>query len=87
MWETWVPSLGWEGPLEKGMATHSVFFPGEFHGQWRLADYSPWSCSQTQLSDYQSHFHIFGGSADRKLTKSVLFQQTSRLIPATARPS
>ena len=23
MWETWVPSLGWEGPLEKGMATHS----------------------------------------------------------------
>ena len=23
MWETWVRSLGWEGPLEKGMATHS----------------------------------------------------------------
>ena len=23
MWETWVPSLGWEDPLEKGMATHS----------------------------------------------------------------
>ena len=21
-WETWVPSLGWEDPLEKGMATH-----------------------------------------------------------------
>ena len=21
--ETWVRSLGWEGPLEKGMATHS----------------------------------------------------------------
>ena len=21
--ETWVPSLGWEDPLEKGMATHS----------------------------------------------------------------
>ena len=21
--ETWVPSLGWEGPLEEGMATHS----------------------------------------------------------------
>ena len=20
--ETWVPSLGWEDPLEKGMATH-----------------------------------------------------------------
>jgi len=20
--ETWIPSLGWEDPLEKGMATH-----------------------------------------------------------------
>ena len=24
MWETWVRSLGWEDPLEKGMATHSI---------------------------------------------------------------
>ena len=23
MWETWVQSLGWEDPLEDGMATHS----------------------------------------------------------------
>ena len=23
MWETWVRSLGQEGPLEKGVATHS----------------------------------------------------------------
>ena len=23
MWETWVQSLGWEDPLEKGMATYS----------------------------------------------------------------
>ena len=23
MWETWVRFLGWEGPLEKGMLTHS----------------------------------------------------------------
>ena len=23
MWETWVQSLGWEDPLEKGMAIHS----------------------------------------------------------------
>ena len=33
MRETWVPSLGWEDPLEEGMATHSVFLPGE----------SPWT--------------------------------------------
>ena len=23
MWEMWVRALGWEDPLEKGMATHS----------------------------------------------------------------
>ena len=23
VWETWVQSLGWEDPLEKGMAIHS----------------------------------------------------------------
>ena len=30
MWETWVWSLGWEDPLEKGMATHSGILA------WRL---------------------------------------------------
>ena len=34
MWKTWVRSLGWENPLEKGMAP--VFLPGEFHGQRSL---------------------------------------------------
>ena len=33
MQETWVPSLGWEDPLEKEMATHSSFLPEE----------SPWT--------------------------------------------
>ena len=23
VWDTWAQSLGWEDPLEKGMATHS----------------------------------------------------------------
>ena len=31
MVETWVQSLGWEDPREKGMATHSSILPGEFH--------------------------------------------------------
>ena len=30
MQETWVRSLGWEDPVEKGKATHSIFWPGEF---------------------------------------------------------
>ena len=30
IWETWVQSLGWEDPLEKGMATHSSIL------SWRI---------------------------------------------------
>ena len=33
MWETWIRSLGWEDPLEKGKATHSSI----------LARRSPWT--------------------------------------------
>ena len=36
MRETQVRSLGWEDPLEKGMATTPVFLPGESHGQRSL---------------------------------------------------
>ena len=50
MWETWVLSLGWEDPLEKGRATHSSILA------WRI----PWTIahgvakSRTRLSDF--HF-------------------------------
>ena len=42
IWETWVQSLCWEYPLEEGMATHSIFLPGESHGQRSLMGYFPW---------------------------------------------
>ena len=42
VWETWVQSLGWEDPLEKGMATHSSILAWEIHGQMSLLGYSPW---------------------------------------------
>ena len=32
MRETWVQSLGWEDPLEKGEATHSSILAWRFHG-------------------------------------------------------
>ena len=35
--EIHVGSLGQEDPLEKQMASHSVFLPLEFHGQRNLA--------------------------------------------------
>ena len=46
MWETWVRSLGWEDPLEKGKATHSSILAGEFHGL-----YSPWGCKESNTTE------------------------------------
>ena len=53
MRETWVQSLGWEDPLEEGMATHSSII------DWRIPiDRGAWQAtvlevakSQTRLSD------------------------------------
>ena len=49
MQETWVRSLGWEDPLEKGTVTTPVFWPGEFHGL-----YSPWSCKESDTTEQLS---------------------------------
>ena len=51
MWETWVRSLGWEDPLEKGKAT-LVFWPEEFHGL-----YSPCGRKESDMTEQLSlHF-------------------------------
>ena len=39
MWETWVRSLGWKDPLEKGKATHSSILA------WRI----PWTVQSIGL--------------------------------------
>ena len=51
MRQTWVQSLGWESSLEGGTATHSVFLPGESHGQRSLAGYSPWGRREWDTTD------------------------------------
>ena len=55
-WETWVPSLGWEDPLEEGMQPTPVFLPGE----------SPWTEKPGGLqfhgvtkSNYAQHSTLF----------------------------
>ena len=45
MQETWVRSLGWENPPEKGQATHSSILAWRIPWPWRHK-------SQTQLSDF-----------------------------------
>ena len=46
-----VQSLGREGPLEEGMATHSVLLPGEAHGLRSLAGYSPMGHKELDMTE------------------------------------
>ena len=41
MQETWVPSLGWEDPLEKGKANHSSILACRIPWMRGLVGYSP----------------------------------------------
>ena len=45
MWETWVRSLNWEDPLEKGKATHSSIL------DWRI----PWTEEPGRLYNPWGH--------------------------------
>ena len=58
MQETWVQSLSWEDPLEKGKATHSSSLAWRIHGL-----YSQWGRKQSDMTEQLSlHFtslHLF----------------------------
>ena len=54
MQETWVQSLDWEDPLEKGMATHSSILA------WRIPwteqpGYSPWGHKESNRTEALTH--------------------------------
>ena len=51
----WVPSLGWEDPLEKGMATYSVFLPGESYGQRSLAGQGTQGRKESDMTEVTQH--------------------------------
>ena len=46
MWETWVPSLGWEAPLEEGRATRSSILA------WRIPmDRGAWWATVHEIAE------------------------------------
>ena len=50
MRETWVGSLGWEDPLEEGMATQYSCLDNP-HRQRSLAGYSPWGHKELDMTE------------------------------------
>ena len=70
MRETWVGSLGWEDPLEKGKATHSSILA------WRIQRtvYSVGSQSRTWLSNF--HFHFSNEPKEKKSSHKIWVDPT-----------
>ena len=53
MWETWVQSLGWEDPLEEGMATHFSILA------WRICmDRGAWWATVHGVAKSQTYLNM-----------------------------
>ena len=55
MWETRVRSLGWEDPLEKGVATCSSILAWRISWTGSLVGCSPWACKELDLTEQPPH--------------------------------
>ena len=55
MRETWVPSLGWEDPLEKGMATHSHILTWRIPLDRGACGYTPWGHRESDTTEMTKH--------------------------------
>ena len=68
MWETWIQSLGWEDPLEKGKATHYSILA------WRI----PWDCKESDVTDFHFHFpKVCASASSASPSRPVAFTQNS----------
>ena len=63
--KTWVLSLDWEDPLEKGKATTAVFLPGESQGQRSQAGYSSWGHKESDTTEQLCTAQMTGRHIDR----------------------
>ena len=73
MQETWLPLLGLEGALEKGMATHSSVLPWEI--PWTE---SPWSCEElgtTKRLTLSLSFHVLFALGELEAQRGPRFRQ------------
>ena len=49
---------GWGDPLEKEMATHSIFLPGKSQGQRSLVDNSPCGSEELDTTEQLNHHKV-----------------------------
>ena len=66
MQKTQVRSLGWEDPLEKGMATHSSILAWRIHRQRSLVGYSPWGYKEFDMTEWLTLIYFAFTNQSRK---------------------
>ena len=70
MQEMWVLSLGWEDPLEEGMAIHYSVLSGESHEQRSPLGYSPQGHKELDTTEVTSYMHYYDTHfSDEEMTK------------------
>ena len=52
--DPWVGKIPWR----RDRLPTPVFLPGESHGQKSLANYSPWGCKDSDMTERLTHTHI-----------------------------
>ena len=68
MQETWVQSLGWEDPLEEGMATNSSILA------WRIPmDRGAWWAALHRVTKSRTHTHSREGLLSGRLVHIFVF--------------
>ena len=73
MQETWVRSLGWEGPLEKEMATHSSILAWRIPGTGNLVGHSPRGRKESDTTERLSLSLYIGLCVSRSVTSDSLW--------------
>ena len=53
--DLWVGKIPWRRKWQPTL----VFLPGEFHGQRRLASYSPWGHKESDMTEQLTHIENF----------------------------
>ena len=78
----WVRSLGWGGPLEEGMVTHSLILAWKCHGQGPLAGGHGLTKSWTLLEQLSTHVLLIGRYYYYYYFHSEAVMGTSPLCPS-----
>ena len=70
--ETWVQSLGPEGPLEEKWQPTPVFLPGKSHGQRSLVGYSSWGHKELDTTErLNTHAQVVGDFTGGRVDKNL----------------